>query len=125
MTTEADPEARWTPPDRPGDTRAPRAWPRFMTAKVAADYADTSRWTVRRNVAPCGRRGRTLVYSIEAVETWMRGNAIAPRRRDVPRNVATPARGASASLARVHSLAEYRQRQRGDHLAGDDGDVAA
>lgn len=125
MTNESHPEARWTPLDRAGDTRAPRAWPRFMTAKVAADYADTSRWTVRRNVAPCGRRGRTLVYSIEAVETWMRGNAIAPRRQAAPRNVATPARDTLASLARIHSLAEYRQRRGGDHLAGDDDDVAA
>jgi len=123
MTTDTT-EARWTPLGRPEDARAPRAWPRFMTAKVAADYSDTSPWTVRRHVTPCGRRGRTLIYSIEAVEAWMRGNAIAHRRREAPRNIAAPS-SVATSVARVHSLAEYRQRQRGDHLAGDDDDVAA
>lgn len=53
--------------------RAPRAWPPYMTARIAADYSDTSPWTVRRHVQPCGRRGRTFVYSIDAVEQWMRG----------------------------------------------------
>jgi hypothetical protein len=95
-----------------------------MTAKVAADYSDTSSWTVRRHVTPCGRRGRTLVYSIEAVEAWMRGNAIVPRRRDAPRNIASPSRVAN-SVARVRSLAEFRQRQQGDHLADADDDVTA
>lgn len=56
--------------------RAPREWPRFMTARVAADYCDTSPWTIRRNVVPCGRRGRSFVYAIEAVESWMRGAAL-------------------------------------------------
>lgn len=56
-------------------TRAPREWPRFMTARVAADYCDASTWTIRRHVKPCGRRGRSFVYAIEAVESWMRGSA--------------------------------------------------
>ncbi len=57
--------------------RAPRAWPRYMTARVAADYADASVWTIRRHVQPCGRRGRSFVYAIEDVERWMRGQPIA------------------------------------------------
>lgn len=61
--------------DAPID-RAPRAWPTYMTARVAADYSDTSPWTIRRKVPPCGRRGRSFVYSIEAVEQWMRGSAL-------------------------------------------------
>jgi hypothetical protein len=63
------------------DGRAPRAWPRFMTARVAADYADSSPWTIRRHVRPCGRRGRCFIYSIESVEEWMRGTDAA-RTRD-------------------------------------------
>jgi hypothetical protein len=59
--------------------RAPRAWPKFMTARVAADYSDTSPWTIRRHVRPCGKRGRTLVFSIESVEAWMRGEPTVPR----------------------------------------------
>ena len=60
--------------------RAPRAWPRYMTARVAADYSDTSRWTIRRHIRPCGRRGRTFVYAIEAIEEWMRGASFATLR---------------------------------------------
>ena len=56
--------------------RAPRAWPKFMTARVAADYSDSSPWTIRRHVKPCGRRGRCFVYSIENVEAWMRGTTV-------------------------------------------------
>lgn len=56
--------------------RAPRSWPRYMTARVAADYADASVWTIRRNVRPCGRRGRAFVYAIEDVERWMCGQPI-------------------------------------------------
>jgi len=59
--------------------RAPRAWPKFMTARVAADYSDTSPWTIRRHVRPCGKRGRTLVFSIESVEAWMRGEPTVQR----------------------------------------------
>lgn len=55
--------------------RAPRTWPRYMTARVAADYCDTSPWTIRRHIEPCGRRGRAFIYAIETVETWMRGTA--------------------------------------------------
>jgi len=74
---------RWHPIDQPTG-RAPRAWPRYMTARVAADYSDTSPWTIRRNVNPCGRRGRTFIYSLESVEEWMRGAAVGDtRRRDV------------------------------------------
>jgi hypothetical protein len=64
-------------PEPPG--RAPRAWPRFMTARTAADYADSSPWTIRRHVRPCGRRGRTFVYAIESVEEWMRGHSTVPQ----------------------------------------------
>jgi hypothetical protein len=123
MSTDADP--RWTPISAPTDGRAPRAWPRFMTARVAADYCDSSVWTIRRHVRPCGKRGRTLIYSLESVEAWMRGNADAPRAKDAPRNIAATPSTAAASLARVHSLAEYRQRERGVHLVGDDDNVAA
>ncbi len=56
--------------------RAPRPWPRYMTARVAADFSSTSPWTVRRNVRACGRRGRAFVYAIEDVERWMRGQPI-------------------------------------------------
>lgn len=64
----------------PTSGRAPRAWPRFMTARVAADYCDTSPWTIRRHVRPCGRRGRTFVYAIESVEEWMRGGVAVGQR---------------------------------------------
>lgn len=69
--------------------RALRPWPTYMTARVAADYSDTSPWTIRRNVQPCGRRGRTFVYSIDAVEQWMRGassqrTAATSRRNQAP-----------------------------------------
>lgn len=124
MTNENHTDARWASLD-PTGARAPRAWPPFMTAKVAADYCDTSPWTIRRHVTPCGKRGRTFVYAIEAVEAWMRGTTIAPRRREAPRNIATTSGATATSLARVHALAEYRQRGRGDHLAGGDDDVSA
>jgi hypothetical protein len=55
-----------------------------MTARVAADYSDSSPWTIRRHVRPCGRRGRTFVYSIESVEEWMRGQVAGARREDAP-----------------------------------------
>ena len=67
-----------------GSERAPRSWPRFMTARVAADYSDSSPWTIRRHVQPCGRRGRNFVYAIEAVEEWMRGQAAKIERTDAP-----------------------------------------
>lgn len=59
------------------DDRALRPWPRYVTARVAADYCDTSPWTIRRHVRPCGKRGRVYVYSIEEVERWMRGQPVA------------------------------------------------
>ena len=87
--------------------RAPRAWPKFMTAKVAADYSDTSAWTVRRNVKACGRRGRSLVYAIESVEAWMRGAAI-----EHGQSVATPPVGTAmrkdGSIARIRDLGRAR-----------------
>jgi hypothetical protein len=52
-----------------------------MTARVAADYADTSPWTIRRHVRPCGRRGRTLVFAIEDVESWMKGEPVVVRHQ--------------------------------------------
>ena len=75
--------------------RAPRAWPRFMTARVAADYADSSPWTIRRHVRPCGRRGRTFIYSIESIEEWMRGMSAARGNDDA----ADEARRASPNRA--------------------------
>ncbi|MFN0246123.1 MAG: helix-turn-helix domain-containing protein [Kofleriaceae bacterium] len=88
-----------------------------MTARVAADYCDTSPWTIRRHIRPCGRRGRSHVFSKESVEAWMRGNPVTVR------NGAASVAAAASSLARIHSLAEYRQRRRGDHLADDDNDM--
>lgn len=88
--------------EAPAD-RAPRAWPTYMTARVAADYSDTSQWTIRRNVQPCGRRGRTLVYSIDAVEQWMRGASLVAPRDPAP--VQRPKRRPSASTKRGKDLA--------------------
>lgn len=97
-----------TPTTRPArdGARAPRAWPRFLTARVAADYCDTSRWTIRRHVPPCGRRGRTLIFAIEDVERWMRGEAIVPAQ--------------ASSLDRIRALARagILSLQRGDGLDG-------
>ncbi len=97
--------------------RAPRSWPRYMTARVAADYADTSVWTIRRQVRPCGRRGRSFVYAIEDVERWMRGQPIAsPVAGDerVTRQQPTPA---DASIDRIRSLARTRRDEPADELA--------
>jgi len=79
--------ARWTGVAG-RETRAPRAWPVFMTARVAADYCDTSPWTIRRHVEPCARRGRNFIYSIESVEAWMRGDAamLRPNEASTPRS---------------------------------------
>lgn len=79
-------------PDGDSDPdRALRPWPRYVTARVAADYCDTSPWTIRRHVRPCGRRGRIYIYAIEDVERWMRGQPL------VQPSSATPP-------ARVHEL---------------------
>ena len=92
--------------------RAPRAWPRFMTARVAADYSDSSAWTVRRHVHPCGRRGRTFVYSIESVEEWMRGQTVTSRRNDAPVSKPRPSKPNAASRERMRDLARPRDRGR-------------
>lgn len=102
--------------EKPED-RMPRAWPRYMTARIAADYADTSAWTIRRHVSPCGRRGRSFVYAIEDVEQWMRGQPIgtsntAPKR--VARRQATPA---ANSIERIRALARKRTDETNDDLA--------
>lgn len=101
------------------EDRTPRAWPRYMTARVAAEYADTSPWTIRRHVRPCGRRGRSFVYAIEDVERWMRGQPIAsPVTADegVTRQQPAPV---DASIERVRALA----RNRRDEPAADLADV--
>ena len=104
--------------EREASDRAPRAWPRFMTARVAADYADTSPWTIRRHVRPCGRRGRSFVYALEDVERWMRGQAIAApvvAEEGATRAQPTPA---EASIARIRALARSRGDEPGDDLDG-------
>ncbi len=108
---------------QPAD-RVPRAWPRYMTARFAADYADTSPWTIRRHVRPCGRRGRSFVYAIEDVERWMRGQPLAsPVIGDegAVRQQPTPA---DASLERVRAIARARRDEPRDELAGDERVVA-
>jgi hypothetical protein len=88
-----------------------------MTARLAADYADTSPWTIRRHVRPCGRRGRSFVYAIEDVERWMRGQPIAPpvtAEEGVTRQQATPT---DASIERVRALARRRRDEPADELA--------
>lgn len=101
-----------------------RPWPRYMSARVAAQYSDTSPWTVRRNVRPCGRRGRSFVYAIEDVERWMRGEPVAVqvavsdgRRRQAP----TPA---SESIARIRELARPRSSCADDVAEGEGGMAA-
>lgn len=84
-----------------------RPWPRFMTARTAAQYAHTSPWTIRRNVTACGRRGRSFVYALDDIDRWMRGEPTATttpvtpgdaRRRCAPTPVA-------ASIAEIRALA--------------------
>jgi len=112
-------------PDPRAD-RAPRAWPKFMTARVAADYADSSPWTIRRHVRPCGRRGRLFVYSIESIEAWMRGEAVVAKRNDAPAAPSKPRASApnAASLTRIRELAKTRTGDRPDVETNED-DVAA
>lgn len=111
-------EARWLAVDAAPGTRAPRAWPRYMTARVAADYADASPWTIRRHVPPCGRRGRSFIYAIDDVEIWMRGDASR-------RNEAAP----TVSKARVPNTTRARDLAKTDRsgtsIAAKDTDVAA
>jgi hypothetical protein len=96
--------------------RAPRVWPKFMTARVAADYSDSSPWTIRRHVRPCGRRGRTLVYAIESVEEWMRGESltVASPSNDAPayKSRSTVTRGSAVRTDR-RSGAASRSPSRG------------
>lgn len=105
--------------------RAPRVWPKFMTARVAADYSDSSPWTIRRHVRPCGRRGRTFVYAIESVEEWMRGETltVTSQRNDVPVSKPRSSVRKTSSLKRIRDLAKPRDRGRAgveeskDHVA--------
>jgi hypothetical protein len=89
--------------ETPSD-RAPRAWPKYMTARVAADYCDTSPWTIRRHVQPCGRRGRTFVYSIDAVEQWMRGASVAVSREHAPAQRGKPPSTTSTNRGRDRNV---------------------
>lgn len=106
--------------------RAPREWPRYMTARVAADYCDSSPWTIRRHVQPCGRRGRSFVYALEAVESWMRGSSVSDRR---PIVVAPTGRkdGAPAteSIARIRHMGRSRAEDSAANLVGRGADMAA
>lgn len=122
MMTENHIAARWTPLGSATDSRAPRAWPRFMTARVAADYADTSSWTIRRHVAPCGQRGRSFIYSIESVEAWMRGESI-HRNTEAPANSKPRRLPRSASRVRVRDLANVDRGA--PRVADKESDVAA
>ena len=94
--------------------RAPRSWPRYMTARVAADYADASVWTIRRNVRPCGRRGRAFVYAIDDVERWMCGQPIGAE---------TPT-AIHASLERIHTLSRGGRHEIDSDLADGEPVVA-
>lgn len=94
--------------------RSPRPWPRFMTASVAADYAHTSPWTIRRHVRACGRRGRALVFAIEDIDRWMQGEALAQEPRQRPPVVrSAPSPAAAVSIARIEALARGRGGGRG------------
>jgi len=97
-----------------------------MTARVAADYADVSPWTIRRHVRACGRRGRAFVYSIEELERWMRGHPIASSAvlgQDTPRHEPAPA---DASIKRIRSLARGAGAEtRSELLAIDESKVAS
>lgn len=85
--------------------RVPRPWPRYMTARVAADFSSTSPWTIRRNVQPCGQRGRALIYAIEDVERWMRGDSLPRATAPLPLGAAS---APAASLTRTRDLARVR-----------------
>lgn len=101
--------------------RSPRPWPRFMTASVAADYAHTSPWTIRRHVRACGRRGRALVFAIEDIDRWMQGEALAQEPRQRPaamRPAAAPSPAAAASIARIEALARRGVAGDGERVPG-------
>ena len=122
MTNDHQIAARWTPLGTANDARAPRVWPRYMTARVAADYADASSWTIRRHVAPCGRRGRTFIYSIESVEAWMQGETLRGRNVEVP-PVSKPRRLSATSRSRARDLAIVDHATR--PVADEESNVAA
>ena len=106
--------------------RAPREWPRFMTARVAADYSDTSPWTIRRHVRPCGKRGRSFVYAIEDVERWMRGESIEPEVTSAPPVIARRSRSPSTpSITKIRELGRSRPRESALTLVANAEDVAA
>ena len=126
MNQESAGAPRWISLD-PNADRAPRAWPKFMTARVAADYCDTSKWTIRRHVTPCGRRGRVLVYSLESIEQWMRGQVISKSmNRNSEITLPRPSTGASVvSISRIRKIAKHRHCDEATRLVHGDGDVAA
>lgn len=86
---------------------AARPWPRFMSARVAAEYARTSPWTIRRHVRAHGRRGRALVFTLEEVDRWMEGEALAVPEGEQGRatRARAPSAAASSSLSRIRELA--------------------
>lgn len=94
-----------------------RPWPHFMTARIAAQYAHTSPWTIRRNVAPSGRRGRAFVYTIEAIDRWMRGAPMEARVEEPARRRRTPATSPATSIDKIHALAKPRPRVAVDDVA--------
>lgn len=106
--------------------RAPREWPRFMTARVAADYCDTSPWTIRRHVRPYGRRGRSFVYAIEDVERWMCGTALgvdsASSGSSSTRRSGPPS---AKSISTIRELGRSRNRDAASGLDVNRADVAA
>jgi hypothetical protein len=121
MTNQNHVAARWTPLGSGSDARAPRAWPRYMTARVAADYADASPWTIRRHVPPCGQRGRSFIYSIESVEAWMQGESLR-RNAEAPPG-SKPRRLTGSSRARIRDLANVDRSA--PWVADKESDVAA
>ena len=92
-----------------GEARDGRAWPRYMTARVAARYADTSPWTIRRHVRPCGRRGRSFVFAIEDVESWMKGEPLVVRVEPVRETTYQPPTDVAISMERISHLARPRR----------------
>jgi hypothetical protein len=76
-----------------------------MTARVAAEYADTSPWTIRRHVRACGRRGRSLVFAIEDVESWMKGEPLVVRVQPGREMAYQPPTDVTISIERLGRLA--------------------
>jgi hypothetical protein len=106
--------------------RAPREWPRFMSARVAADYSDTSPWTIRRHIQPCGKRGRSYVYAIEDVENWMRGEAFEPRMTSASAAVARRSGVPSTtSFVKIREHERLPRREASTVLDANRNDMAA